>query len=57
MNPTMQMIPMPKMMGGVMNPMMPAPMMSMPGVAMMGCQMKCTMTPTGMTCEMMPPAP
>ena len=57
MNTAMQMMPMPMMMGGMMNPMMsgsmtPMPMMTMP--MMMGCQMKCTMTPNGMTCEMMP---
>jgi hypothetical protein len=40
--------------GRMMNPMTAAPMMSMPDVAMMGCHMKCTLTPIGMTCQMMP---
>ncbi|WP_459810573.1 hypothetical protein [Bradyrhizobium sp. 17-4] len=62
MNTAMQMMPMPMMMGGMMNPSMAGgmmPMMNMPmmGMPMMACQMKCTMTPTGMTCEMMPMDP
>jgi hypothetical protein len=32
MNPAMQMIPIPMMVGGMMNPMMAAPMMLMPGM-------------------------
>ena len=61
MNTAMQMMPMPMMMGGMMNPAMAGsmmPMMNMMGIPMMmACQMKYTMTPTGMTCEMTPVDP
>lgn len=63
MNTAMQMMPMPMMMGGMMNPAMAGGMMPMMNMPMMGmpmmmpCQVKCTMTSTGMTCEMMPMDP
>jgi hypothetical protein len=50
----------PMMSGSMMNPMMAGGMMNpvmMGGMPMMGCQMKCTMTANGITCEMMPMDP
>lgn len=53
MTPAMSMMPM-NMMPMNMNPMMMGGMPMMGMMPAMACQMTCTMTQTGMTCEMKP---